>query len=504
MKQLLVILFIISGLLNTTQIFSQDENQINFRLTLDEVIEIAKKQSLNAFRAKNMYLADYWQYRSFKAELLPSLSLNATPLDYYQGIQSYRDNNGNNRYSYREYYETNGTLDLSQQFKYTGGIFFLESSANYLYDKSNDFDNSYYANPILSIAYRQSNIKYNSLKWTTKLEPLAYEKAKLDYISNAENIANTSVSYFFNLVSAQIKLNIATTNYNNADTLYRIAKGRFEIGTITQDELLDLELGLLNAKSSLTRSNFTLKRAQKVLNTFLRLDQEIIIECIIPKRVPNLDVIYEDALSKAVLNNPLIKEIKIANIEANRNVAETNSKRNFTGSFTLKYGLTSNDVKNEFYPIYEDPNRYERASISFNIPILDWGVRKGNYLQAKSNRAVIKLQNEQRWITFEQELFMEIMSFNIQDEQVAIAAKADTVAQMGYKVTKQRFFIDKVDVIRLNEARKSLEQARSQYVTALQTYWNSYYTIRKETLYDFEKDQPLIIDFDRLLEEATY
>lgn len=53
-------------------------------LTLEKTITLAADSSLDAFRYKNMYLAGYWEYRSYKAARLPSLTLNLTPAQYYQ------------------------------------------------------------------------------------------------------------------------------------------------------------------------------------------------------------------------------------------------------------------------------------------------------------------------------------------------------------------------------------------------------------------------------------
>ena len=45
------------------------------RITLDlqQTIALANDSSLEAFRTKNMYLAGYWEYRTYKANRLPSL-----------------------------------------------------------------------------------------------------------------------------------------------------------------------------------------------------------------------------------------------------------------------------------------------------------------------------------------------------------------------------------------------------------------------------------------------
>ncbi len=56
--------------------------QTNINLSLDEVIKLAEDQSLNAILAKHRFRASYWQFRTFKAEYLPSLMLSGTIPNY--------------------------------------------------------------------------------------------------------------------------------------------------------------------------------------------------------------------------------------------------------------------------------------------------------------------------------------------------------------------------------------------------------------------------------------
>src|SRR5512145_1633935 len=59
-------------------------------LTLSEAIRIANDSSLTAFRYRNLYLASYWDYRSYLAQKKPSLTLNTTPLSYNRSfVQRY-------------------------------------------------------------------------------------------------------------------------------------------------------------------------------------------------------------------------------------------------------------------------------------------------------------------------------------------------------------------------------------------------------------------------------
>jgi outer membrane protein TolC len=88
----------------------------------------------------------------------------------------------------------------------------------------------------------------------------------------------------------------------------------------------------------------------------------------------------------------------------------------------------------------------------------------------------------------------------MQKKQLYIAAKSDTVAQKRYNVTYKRYMIGKVnDVLELNNAQIDTDNANMGYVRSLKNYWVNYYKIRKMTLYDFENQLPISVNFDGIL-----
>ena len=119
---------------------------------------------------------------------------------------------------------------------------------------------------------------------------------------------------------------------------------------------------------------------------------------------------------------------------------------------------------------------------------------------AQSNQEVVRTTVQQSEIDFEQEVMLQVMQFNLQDDQVRIAAKADTIAQSRFDVTKQRFLIGNVDVTDLNIALTEKDAAKRNYLSALRNYWSYYFNIRQLTLYNFEKQVPLEEDFESLLQ----
>jgi hypothetical protein len=92
-----------------------------------------------------------------------------------------------------------------------------------------------------------------------------------------------------------------------------------------------------------------------------------------------------------------------------------------------------------------------------------------------------------------------VKQFNLQQKQLYIAAKADTVAQLRYDVAKQRFYIGKIFVSDLNIALTDKDIAKRGYLAQLKNYWQYYYNIRRLTLFDFEKSLPLTVDYGELL-----
>jgi len=473
---------------------SQNREVIEVNMTLEEVIEMAQRQSLSYFRAKNMYLAEYWSFRSFKASRLPSLNLTATPVAYTNSIIPLQDGVGyRNNYSF----VSNGALFIRQNVPLTGGTFDITSTLSRTYDY--ETGNTIFSSAPVSIGFKQSLNGYNRFRWESRSSPVQFERAKLAFIQDLEDIAYNATNYFFNVATAEINVRIAEINYANADTLYRIGKGRFEIGTITQDELLDLELSLLNARLEVSKSDINLKQAKATLNSFLGIADDIHVNCVLPDKLPPLRINVDEALNLALENNPDILGYKLQLLRAERNVAETTANTGLNANIEASLGINRNAL--ELSEVYESPfMQQQRANISLSIPIIDWGNRRGQIQMAKAQKDEVDASVKQSLVDFEQNALITFLNFNLQEDQVAIAAKADTVAQLGFDVTMQRFMIGKVDVIRLNSARNSLDAAKRNYISALRNYWTSYYDIRRIAMYDFINRQSLIRELDEFLQ----
>ncbi|MCX6237048.1 MAG: TolC family protein [Bacteroidia bacterium] len=471
------------------------------KLTLPEVIDLASKQSIDAFKQQNMYLSSYWAFKYYQADKLPFLSVGANPFSYNNSIrQDYIPQDQSWQYSQQENMTSNASLKVTQNVGLTGGSFTVSSdlgmSKNFLGDKQTTFS----ANQI-SVGYRQKLNGYNSMRWKSKIEPLKFETAKKSFIQSKEDIAVKATSKFFELVDAQIEINITTTNLANADTLYQIGKGRYQVGTVTQDELLNFELNLMNARLALTRANQGLLRARSDLNSFLGLDKKAVIECIMPTAITSaLQINVDEAIQKSMSNNPDVLSQDQRLLEQDNIVRMTRAQNGLSADVSASAGLNQKALI--VADAYKNPNRFQNiAVVGLSVPIIDWGKRKGQLLMAKSNREVVVNSVKQERIDFQQSVLMSVLEFNLQSDQVMNSARADTIAQMGFDVTMRRFKIGKLDVTKLNLARNDLENARRAYINSLRKYWVSYYQIRQVTLFDFENGTDLTADFDKILNQ---
>ncbi len=486
LKYILVFLFPLT-------LFGQGE----MTLTMEKCIELASQQSLEAFLAKNMYLAKYWNYRSYKASRLPSLHLNTTPIDYYKGISQVWDSNNDTYVTKKtQSLNTSAEIQLQQRIGLTGGTFSVETGNQYLNSYNNT--NAFTSTP-LSISYRQNLNGYNALKWRARIDPERYEAAKKSYIEGRENLAIRAISYFFSLINSQIELDITNRNLINAEELFKIGKGRFEVGTITQDELLNLELNFYNSQLSKIRAEQDLLRARIDLNIFLNIDKSTQISCVIPEEIPGIEINLNDAIDKALENNSTLTNLHIRELQSTRDVKQAKAENRFTSNLTLSYGLNGNNK--DFVDSYNNLGERQRVNLGFNIPIIDWGEGKGAVAVAKSNLEAELIKIEQEKIAFEQDVSVNVLEFNLQKAQVENSAKADTIAQKGYDISFEIFKLGKLDVINLNQARNDQERARKAYITSLQNYWKYWYRIRQQTLFDFEKGVTLSEDFEKLLND---
>ncbi len=466
----------------------------NVRMSLEETIVRARANSVDAAVALDELRTAYWEYRSYRAELLPELTFRATAPAYRKQYSSYMNEQGNYSFVPNDYLQLNGELSMTQNIWLTGGKISLNTSLDYMRQLDGDPYNRFMSIPV-ALTLQQPVFGVNSLKWSRKIEPVRFAEAKARFLSDSEEVAMLAISYYFQLLMARENHDIALQNLKNAEKLYEVAVEKREMGRISKNDLLQMELNLLNAQSELTDNQSELRNCMFRLRSFLDLGEDVEIETEPPAAVPGVDISYADALAKALDNNCLAKNLRRRQLEADYAVASAKGDLRSIDIFAqIGYTGTSHDFSGAYRSLKDN----QIVEIGFEIPLLDWGKRRGKVKVAESNRRVTESRLRQESMDFNQNLFILVERFGNQRRQLEISRRADEIAARRYATNVETFMIGRISTLDLNDSRVKKDEARREYVNQLYLYWYYYYQIRSVTLWDYALDAPVTADFDLL------
>lgn len=467
-------------------------------LTLSDAIEMARLQSVDAAVALNELKTAYWEYRTYRADLLPEVNFNATLPDYRRSYSLYQSEDGTYKYVRDNSLRMSGDVSIDQNIWLTGGKLSVNSSLQFVSPLNMPGASRYYMSVPVGFTLSQPVFGINNMKWKRRIEPVRYREAQAAYLEDVEKVTLKTITYYFQLLLAKENLNIARQNKENADRIYEIAQARRQMGQISENELLQLELSSLKAASNLTSEQSNLNAAMFQLRSFLGLSENDSIDPAISDLSHYPVISYQEVLSKAQENNPFARNIRRRQLEADYEVAQAKAAQREIDLYA-SVGYTGQDQ--QFKPTYQNLMDYQIIQVGVKIPLLDWGKRKGRVKVAESNRDVIASRLKQEQMDFSQNIFLLVEQYNNQAEQLRIAGEADEIAQKRYNTSVESFMIGKINTLDLNDAQVSKDNARAKYVSEMHLYWYYLYQIRSLALYDFVKNENLDAEFDRLVRE---
>ncbi|MEM6805612.1 MAG: TolC family protein [Bacteroidota bacterium] len=470
-------------------------------LGLEQVIELAQERSIPAIRAKHKYLLSYWRYRHFKASYLPYISLNTNPINFNRSvIQRFDSEKNRDVFLPQQNIYSNANLSLYQRIGLTGGSVFLDSDIGRLQNIGESPITTYSVAPI-RLGLIQPLFGFNEQKWEKQLEPLAFELAKKTYVADLESISLQVITLFFELLTLQNEYHLACENVTIADTLLGIARERLALGTLTQDDVLELELRQLNSQSVQSKTEVELRKTQAILNNFLGLAGQNDLKLHLPENLITLTIDPNKALSLARNNHPIILQGKYDKIVVDQEAEKTQKENGFSTEIRASIGL--NQTNNSFSGAVNDLLDQEQINVSISIPILDWGRRKGRSKMAQSQQALVRAEVNQIQTDFERDIRIQVAQYSIQTTQVSKAKQSKSLAERRYEITRQRFLFGNIDLLKLTNAIQAKNQTQRQYIQSLQEFWENYYTLRYLTLYNFETESGLTVNMDKVIRQSS-
>lgn len=484
MRRSLFCFFLLASFLTSVRLPAQH------RLTLDleEAIATAHDQSPAALLARHTFLTSYWEYRSYRADQLPALRLTGSVGQYNRSLVALQDAaTGAFNYVGNNTLNNSLSLSLNQNITLTGGTVAVSTGLGRLDQFAPENRQTWNSNPVY-VSVNQPISAYNSFRWEKKIEPRKYELAKRAYAEALEAVTVTVSSYFFDLLLAQRRLETARASRENTAQLYAIAQERFRLGSLSRDEVLQLELKLLGDDLSISDCAVQAQMAMMRLRNYLGYNETVELLLLAPEAEGTLMLSYDDVLGKVLSNSSTTLDYELRTLSADRAVAQAKAAAGLSANLSARFGL--NQVGNDLPAAYRHPLDQEVVGLTLSMPILDWGKGRGRVKVAQSQAEVVEAQIEQAQALLRENVALKVMQFNRQGSQCEVSRKAEAVGRERFAAARERFLSGAISVTELNTAQSEMESAAIRYLQDLASWWQYYYDIRRMTLYDYmKKDQ---------------
>jgi outer membrane protein TolC len=457
-------------------------------LTLQQAVDLSLKQGYQARAAIATRDAARFRDRAFYSRRLPQLSVGGTIPQYNRSIVPVIQPDGSS--VFRPQDQTNSSLNmtLSQQLPVTGGSFFVSSGLSRLSVTGQNSFKTWSSTPVL-FGLRQDLFKPNVAAWDHREEVVRSELAERQYLEAREDIAVNTATLFFDVFSARMTLDNQIKNAAVNDTLYTLNKGRFEVGKIGENDLLQSELALLRSRNTLDGARLDYDRADAALHLALNIPGTTPIQISFTPDVPDFDPDTTRAVAEALRNRASVYDVTLQEVQARRRITEARLASGIGATVQASYGFNATAPERSL--VYQDLLEARQFSMQVQIPLWQWGARGEGVRAAEADRDRAASLGQSTMEQTAQEAHFAALQLSQARRNLALSAKADTVAGKRFDVALNRYVIGRIAIDNLYIAQSEKDQALAGFVQALRGYWQAYYRLRRLTLFDFATGQPI-------------
>ncbi|TDO20653.1 outer membrane protein TolC [Pedobacter duraquae] len=457
------------------------------RLALPQLVELAKTNSIASKQAATVRETKYWEWKTFKSNYAPQLGLSGILPGYSKSYSQVLQPNGTILFQPIHNDNSSLNLDFTQSITATGGTIYGTTQLQ----RFTDFDRNttLYNGVPYGIGYKQPLLQFNSLKWDKKIEPLKFNESKQAFIEAQEQIAINVTNYFFDLLLAQVNLQIAETNLRNTEQILKIADTKFELGKISKNEILQLQLEQLTAQKSVGTAKRDVEISTLNLRSYAGIEGENRIVLDMPGTVNDLAISTDQVLKEALENRSDAIAFARRLAEARRAVAKAKGENGLNATLTANLGFSN--AAGNIPDIYRSPKNQQSVQLQLSIPVLDWGRSKSRTKTAQANEQFTIYAVEQDKQTFKQEIVTQVTLYAMMKEQMVLTAAADKIASEKYQIARERYVLGDLSITDLSIAFQDNDRAKRDYVSSLKDFWGAYYQLRYLSLYDFEKKEKI-------------
>ncbi len=468
-------------------LFSANAQQI---LTLEKALEIADSNSPDIRKSLLNLENSEQSLKAQKAALKSNFSLGVTPYSFNQ-TRSF--DNYNAKWFTSKTTQSLGTLTVSQPILPTDGTISLVNQFGWQNKSSIQGDISTtskaYTN-YLSLSIDQPIFTYNRTKLQLKQLELNLENAQLNYAMQRLAMEKQVTQYFYSVYLAQMNLDISKDEFNNTQKSFEITQNKVTAGIAAKEELYQAELNFASAKSTYENAQVNLDNLKDQFKQYIGMDILSDIAVMANIELSPIPIDQKKALDYGLSSRMELRQRAISVESSLFDMIKTKALNEFKGSIGLSLGITGDDPK--LKNIYDNPTNNPKVSVSFNIPLYDWGEKRA---RIKAQEAVIETQKISE-VEQKKQIMVDIRKVcrNLQNlvNQIDIARQNEKNAQLTYEINLERYSNGDLTSMDLNLYQTQLSQKKMAYAQALIDYKNELLNLKVQSLFDFETNQAIV------------
>ncbi|HZL10472.1 MAG TPA: TolC family protein [Prolixibacteraceae bacterium] len=459
-------------------------------LTLESALDIARNNSpdirsslLNLERSEQTLKAQ-------DAALKSNLSLSLTPFSYDQ-TRSFDDYNS--KWYTGKTTQSFGTLMVSQPFLPTDGTISLVNRFGWQNKSSIQGDisqNSKAFTNALSLSIQQPLFTYNRTKLQLKELELDLENAQLNYAMQKLNNEKQVTQFFYNVYLAQMSLSISQDEFTNTQKSYEITKNKVTAGIAAKEEQYQAELNFATSRSAVQNAQVNLDNYKDQFKQYIGMDIMTEIAVMTDVKMNPVVVDVKKAIEFGLSSRMELRQREIDIETSQFAMIRTKSLNEFKGDVNLSLGISGDNEK--LLNVYDNPTNNPSVSVSFNLPLYDWGEKKA---RIKAQEAVIQTQElnqteEKKQITVDiRKVYRSLQNLV---NQIDIASQSEKNAQLTYEINLERYDNGDLTSMDLNLFQNQLSTKKMAYAQALIDYKIELLNLKIQSLFDFEKNEAII------------
>ncbi len=437
------------------------------RLSLDECIELAIRQSPDADRTRVDSLSAENKWLSVKAKRFPQLKFSGELPSRREAIDysiAYDPDSDKEEYQRVSSGETRWQSQILLEQELPWGATFDVSTRLYQSDWFNDRIGSGRDTTEYSwrrrASLRQPVLNGNPIGRSRKIGFYDYQSAMIDREIGMKELTYSVTEAFFGFVSASGALEIARKDLQIGRSSETLAKRKLKAGLIPEVELLQIQLDLSRRKASYTQNDLYVQSAKDRLCVILGLplDQAFMTNWT-PTAIDNTELVADPDGTRLEL---LRAELRLASIEI-VNKASRLSER-IDASLQVYYEVDSRQP--EFESLGDKGDQNYGLVLFIDVPLYGFGYTKSIIEQKKTDLRRAKLDLEKRRIELQTEKRRLQRTMSQSYERIGIAIETLELSEKTYSITSERFDGGLIDSRELIDAQFNLTRARREALNA--------------------------------------